>query len=153
MELHYYDPSTLPPRYAIAWCRFPLDDTGKPGKKLRPTLVRATARDTESRRSAVVVSYGTKTLKLGYRDRVDLVIQNAVQLDRLGLTMATRFDLDLLQRVPWAEEFFAPPPHAQGIVTGVLNEEQLERFRRKLRRREEIAQLGRAVTASRPELL
>ena len=146
MELHYYDPATLPRRYSIAWCRFPLDKSGKPGKKLRPTLVRAVARDTESRRSAVIVSYGTKKLNLGYRDKIDLIIQNAEQLHRLGLTMATRFDLDLLQRVPWAEEFFAAPPHGTDIVTGVLNEEQLERFRKKLRRREEIAQFGRAVT-------
>ncbi|MDH2402409.1 hypothetical protein QCM77_20940 [Bradyrhizobium sp. SSUT18] len=146
MELQYYNPSTLPARYAIAWCRFPLDQSGRPGKKLRPTLVRAISRDTESKRSALVVSYGTKKLKLGYRDKVDLVIQNAAQIERLGLTMATRFDLDLLLRVPWAVEFFAPPPHAEDIVTGSLNDEQIERFKKKLRHREEMAQLGRVIT-------
>jgi hypothetical protein len=146
MELHYLDPATLPRRHDIAWCRFPLDDSGQPGKKLRPTLVRATQRDTESSRSAVVVSYGTKRLKLGQRDKLDLVIQNAEQLGRLGLTMATRFDLDLLQRIPWTEEFFAAPPHAHQIVTGSLNEDQIERFRKKLRRREQLAQLGRTIT-------
>jgi hypothetical protein len=140
MGLHYYDIATLPRRYDIAWCRFPLDASGHPGNKLRPTLVRAAKRDTESKRSALVVSYGTRNLKLGYRDKIDLVIQNAEQLARLGLPMATRFDLDLLQLVPWAEEFFAPPPHSEAIVTGRLNQEQIDRFLRKLRRREEIAQ-------------
>ncbi|WP_164634681.1 hypothetical protein [Rhodopseudomonas sp. BR0G17] len=146
MELHYFDPSTLPRRYDIVWCRFPLDDSGVPGNKLRPTIVRAVMRDTESSRSAVVVSYGTKRLKLGYRDGVDLVIQNSEQLDRLGLTMATRFDLDVLQRLPWAEEFFAPPPHNSQIITGCLNDDQIERFRKKLRRREELKQLGRTIS-------
>jgi hypothetical protein len=146
MELHYLDSATLPRRYDIAWCRFPLDDSGKPGKKLRPTLVRATQHDTQSSRSAVVISYGTKKLKLGHRDKIDLVIQNAEQLSRLGLTMATRFDLDLLQWVPWTKEFFAAPPHANEIVTGCLNDEQIERFKKKLRRREEIAQFGRVIT-------
>lgn len=138
MELHYLDPATLPRRYDIAWCRFPRDDKGRPGNKLRPTLVRVAKRDTESHRSAVVVSYGTKNLKLGHRDRVDLIVQNAEQIARLGLTMATRFDLDLMNLLPWTEEFFAPPPHAEEIVTGSLNEEQIARFRAKLRRREQL---------------
>ncbi|MBO4221920.1 hypothetical protein [Bradyrhizobium neotropicale] len=42
--------------------------------------------------------------------------------------------------IPWSAEFFAAPPHASDIVTGSLNEEQIERFRLKLRRREEAAQ-------------
>lgn len=140
MELHYFDISTLPKRYEIAWCRFPMDDSGRPGRKLRPTLVRATRRDTESTRSAVVVSYGTRNLKLGQRDELDLIIQNAAQLERLGLPMATRFDLDLMNILPWCSEFFASPPHAAAIVTGQLNDDQIERFKRKLRIREERAQ-------------
>jgi alkanesulfonate monooxygenase SsuD/methylene tetrahydromethanopterin reductase-like flavin-dependent oxidoreductase (luciferase family) len=39
-------------------------------------------------------------------------------------------------------------PHADEIVTGCLNNEQIERFKKKLRRREEIAQFGRAITKS-----
>ena len=140
MGLHYFDISTLPRRYDIAWCRFPLDGKDEPGIKLRPVLVRATKRDTQSGRSAVVVSYGTSNLKLGRRDRVDLVIQNATQLNRLHLPMATRFDLDIMSIAPWCSEFFAVPPHAFSIVTGSLDDEQVARFKSKLRRREAVKQ-------------
>jgi hypothetical protein len=140
MGLHYYHVSTLPKRYDIAWCRFPLDGGAAPGKKLRPVLVRATKIDTESDRSAVVVSYGTSNLKLGRRDRVDLVIQNSTQLARLSLPMATRFDLDIMSIAPWCSEFFAVPPHAFSIVTGELDDEQIARFKSKLRRREAMKQ-------------
>jgi hypothetical protein len=142
MGLHYFDISTLPRRYDIAWCRFPLDGKDEPGIKLRPVLVRATKRDTESGRSAVVVSYGTSNLKLGHRDRVDLVIQNATQLARLNLPMATRFDLDIMSIAPWCSEFFAIPQHADSIVTGTLDDEQIARFKTKLKRRETLKQLA-----------
>jgi hypothetical protein len=145
MELHYLEPSTLPRRYEIAWCRFPLEANGHPGSKLRPVLVRATKCDMASNRTAIVASYGTTNLKIGRRDRIDLVIQNAAQLDRLGLPHATRFDLDVMQLLPWAHEFFAPPPHAETIVTGILDEEQINRFLAKLRRRE--AERSRATEA------
>src|SRR5947208_3657295 len=102
MGLQYFKKSTLPRRYDIAWCRFPVDATGMPGKKLRPTLVRATKIDTESNRSALVVSYGTTKLKLGYRDKIDLIIQSAEQMGKLGLPSATRFDLDYMNIVPWS---------------------------------------------------
>lgn len=140
MGLQYFDKSTLPRRYDIAWCRFPVDATGKPGNKLRPVLVRATKVDTESNRSALVVSYGTTKLKLGVRDKIDLVIQNSEQITNLGLTSATRFDLDHMNIIPWSAEFFAAPPHSTDIVTGALTDDQIERFRKKLRRREAIAQ-------------
>ncbi len=123
-----------------------MDGSGRPGNKLRPTLVRATKRDTESGRSAAVVSYGTTVLKLGKRDKIDLIIQNAEQLGRLGLPHATRFDLDTMQWVLWTEEFFAIPPHASSIVTGALNDSQIQRFLGRLQRREEAAQRARAVT-------
>jgi hypothetical protein len=137
MGLHYYDPSTLPRRHNIAWCRFPLDGSHEPGQKLRPTLVRATRCDTLSSRTAVVVSYGTSRLRQGQRGNIDLIIQYAAEVARLGLTMPTRFDLDRMQILPWAEEFFVPPPHHKEIVTGSLNGEQIARLAAKLRYRQD----------------
>jgi hypothetical protein len=144
MGLHYFDISTLPRRYDIVWCRFPLDGNDEPGLKLRPVLVRAAKRDTQSGRSAVVVSYGTSNLKLGQRDRIDLVIQNATQLNRLHLPKATRFDLDTMCIAPWCSEFFAVPPHAFSIVTGTLDNDQIARFNSKLRRREAVKQKAKS---------
>jgi hypothetical protein len=73
-----------------------------------------------------------------------MVIQNAVQLARLELPMATRFDLDTMNILPWCSEFFAVPGHAHSIVTGALDDEQIARFQSKLRRREAMAQRDRA---------
>ena len=94
--------------------------------------------DPETRRGAVEVSYGTTKLKLDKRGRVDLIIQNATTMGSLGLPMATRFDLDLTNILPWCEEFFCVPEHAGGIVTGRLNMDDVTRYRAKLKRREEI---------------
>lgn len=138
MELHYFQIATLPRLYDIAWCLFPDGDPSHPGPKLRPVLVRRTLMDPETRRGAVEVSYGTTKLKLDKRGRVDLIIQNATTMGSLGLPMATRFDLDLTNILPWCEEFFCVPEHAGGIVTGRLNMDDVTRYRAKLKRREEI---------------
>lgn len=136
MGWNFFDISTLPRKYDIVWVMFPVGEDGLPGPKLRPALVRATMQDKPGTRGGVVISYGTTKLKLGIRDKLDLVIQNAGQLSRLGLPAATRFDLDLISRVPWAEEFFCPPQHSNDICTGRLDDEQIERFLKKLRRRD-----------------
>lgn len=91
--------------------------------------------DRLSRRGAVAVSYGTTKLKLLTRMRSDLIIQNAVELARLGLPHATRFDLDLTNLLPWCEEFFCVPSGRTSIKVGSLSDEITERLVRKLRRR------------------
>jgi hypothetical protein len=136
MGWNFFDISTLPRKYDIVWVLFPVDQESLPGPKLRPALVRATLKSASGERGGVVISYGTTKLKLGVRDKIDLVIQNAGQLGRLGLPAATRFDLDLMSRVPWAEEFFCTPPHSNDICTGHLDDEQIERLLKKLRRRD-----------------
>jgi hypothetical protein len=95
--------------------------------------------DPTTRRGAVEVSYGTTKLKLGKRNKLDLIIQNATTMASFGLPMATRFDLDLSNVLPWCEEFFCAPEHAGGIVTGRLNMDDVTRYRAKLKRREQMA--------------
>jgi hypothetical protein len=54
------------------------------------------------------IAYGTKNLKFVQRKNLDLIVQNAADLNAMGLSMATRFDLDDTNIVllPWTEEFF-----------------------------------------------
>lgn len=134
MGWNYYDTKTLPRVYDIVWCLFPVGEDGRTGPKLRPGLVRLTQRNADGTKGAVVVSYGTTQLRLGYRNH-DFVIQNAAEIARLGLTAATRFDLGRMARLLWAGEFFCAPPHANQICTGSLSEEQIARLRRKLAQR------------------
>jgi hypothetical protein len=56
----------------------------------------------------------------------------------LGLPMATRFDVDLTNVLPWCEEFFCAPERAGGIITGRLDVDDVTRYRAKLKRRERM---------------
>jgi hypothetical protein len=109
--------------------------------KVRPALVRAVKKDPTTERGAVKVYYGTSQLKLNTRGHIDLVIQNNAELRRLDLPMATRFDLDRYNWLPWCSEFFCEPPHCNRILAGSLSEEQAARLRAKLKRRGEILEL------------
>lgn len=95
-----------PAAYDIVTCWFP--EAGKPAQdpKLRPCLVTAVLRDEESGRFACRLVYGTTSLKIVHRQHLDLIIQNTVDLDQVGLARATRFDLDNTAVLPWASEFF-----------------------------------------------
>lgn len=130
---HYFHISTLPRLHHIVWCRLPED--GKPGRTVRPALVRGSKFDPSNGRSALFVSYGTIHLDLNKRNHIDLVIQNASRLNDLNLPMAVRFDLDLTNWLPWADEFFAPPEHSLYIVAGPLTEAEKARLRVRLQRR------------------
>jgi hypothetical protein len=117
----YYDTTTLPRLHDIVWCRFPEDEPFEPGPKVRPALVRGVKIDSESNRGAVNVSYGTTNLKWMKRRKVDLIIQNAAALKEIGLPMATRFDLDHNNVLPWCAEFFCIPKGYRSITVGSLN--------------------------------
>jgi len=97
--------------------------------------VRATKRDPATGRGGVLVSYGTIKLDLVRRNQLDLIIQNAERLRDLDLPMAVRFDLDLSNWLPWAEEFFAAPEHSIYMTAGTLNESEKTRLRKCLLRR------------------
>lgn len=74
---------------------------------LRPCLVLDVLRSKKGGDFACRVAFGTKNLKF-HRRHVDLIIQNAADLNTIGLPMATRFDLDQKNLIilPWTEEFF-----------------------------------------------
>jgi hypothetical protein len=91
--------------------------------------------DSTSKRSAIKVSYGTTNLKWLMRGRVDLIIQNAAELAEIGLPMATRFDLDESNVLPWCAEFFCIPRGRSSIIVGHLNKTASQRLERILMRR------------------
>jgi hypothetical protein len=131
----YYDATTLPRLYDIVWCRFPEDDPFEPGPKIRPALVRGIKVERTNSRGAVKVSYGTTKLKTLRRRRYDLIIQNAATLNEIGLPIATRFDLDLVNTLPWCAEFFCIPRGCRSITVGRLNAACMLQLENILRRR------------------
>lgn|ERR1043166_108854 len=135
MGLQYYHINTLPRLRQIVWCRLPEGADLKPGSTVRPVLVRASKRHTETGRGALLVAYGTTRLDTGNRGSIDLIIQNVERLTTLDLPHAVRFDLGRENWLPWAAEFFSPPEHNPYVVAGDLNDREIVRLRRCLKRR------------------
>ena len=94
--------------------------------KLRPALVINVLRDRKTGAPACEVAYGTTTLKLMQRETVDLIIQNASDLNYIGLPRATRFDLDEVAILPWTDEFFGCWPGYDSPYIGTLTEDYLK---------------------------
>jgi hypothetical protein len=115
----YFPVSTLPAPNEIVWCRFPHHDLlGNPGPYARPGLVRNTS--LESGNPAVELVYGTTKLKLQTR-KLDFFITKQSEMDACGLYFATRFDLDEVHWVPWADEWFETRPGYTSPIIGKLS--------------------------------
>lgn len=61
--------------------------------RLRPCLILDVLRGKRTGTVACRIAYGTKNLKFQQRKHLDLIVQNAADLDSFGLAVATRFDL------------------------------------------------------------
>lgn len=135
----YYPVHTIPASLDIVWCRFPQLPKTRPGPKNRPALVRTVDLSRDHAFARVEVCYGTSQLK---KDRYpfDLFIENASQLTLLGLSQATRFELDRTLWLPWASEFFVSKDGPKTPIIGRLSDQEigqlhtLVRLRRTLKR-------------------
>lgn len=97
----------------VAWVFFPREeDIGNPGHKTRPSLVLEIG-DYDGK-CYVLCAYGTSRVNKLWRRGDDLFVENYVDIGTMGLSTATRFDLDRLMWLPWSEQYFVPPP---GIET------------------------------------
>jgi hypothetical protein len=98
---------TIPRPLDIVWCKFPElpSKPGVPGPKLRPGLIHTVELDVDYTIARVSVCYGTSKLKKT-KYPFDLFVENASQLTLLGLSQATRFEIDRLVWIPWAAEWF-----------------------------------------------
>ena len=96
--------------------------------KLRPALVLNIFRDRITQATFCEVAYGTTNLKFPQRGHLDLIIQNAADLNLIGLHRATRFDLDKanVAILPWSAEFFDCWPGFPSPYIGTLTEEYLK---------------------------
>lgn len=113
--------STLPAPYEIVWCRFPEHESlGEPGPKCRPALIKNVAQLPDNI-GEVHLIYGTTNIKSQQR-RNDLTITNVNEMNACGLYRATRFDLDTIAHIPWAEEWFDILPDYSSPVIGRLTE-------------------------------
>jgi hypothetical protein len=95
-----------PSAFDIVTAYFP-ESNPKGAIELRPCLV-LDVFESEDGEYACRVAYGTKNIKFVQRKGLDLIIQNAADLDTLGLPYATRFalDEDCQAYLTWDEEFF-----------------------------------------------
>jgi hypothetical protein len=76
--------------------------------RLRPCLVTAVYVDEDTQEFLCDVAYGTTNLKAWVRMGKDVIIQNISDLDSVGLPRATRFNLDIKDRVRlvWGDRDF-----------------------------------------------
>lgn len=68
----------------------------------------------------VQLVYGTGTLKFDRRPR-DFFVTNVAEMDACGLNKATRFDLDNIGWIPWADEWFETLPGYDSPIIGHLS--------------------------------
>lgn len=116
----WWEPGTIPAPLSIVWCAFPDHICPeKPGPKNRPALVLKVryADDPPADRFLVKVVYGTSKLKSNRRP-MDFRIENHGSRLLCRLPQATRFDLDQVAWLPWAQPYFIP---RDGEVTPVIS--------------------------------
>lgn len=73
-----------------------------------------------------MVAVGTSNLKSTRRMHRDLIIQNSESMRRMGLSMATRFDLDRIAELPWSREWFPIPNARHTPIIGSLDRDHIE---------------------------
>jgi len=74
----------------------------------------------------VQVAFGTTKLKMPKRVGKDLIIVNMTDMVKMGLSKATRFDLDRVTELPWCEEWFPVPVRRFSPIIGRLDERYIE---------------------------
>jgi len=119
LTFNYLPISTLPAPYDIVWSRFPDHHSiGEPGPKPRPAIV-LNASTHDDGTGEVQLIYGTTNLKMHER-RQDFFVANNADMDACGLYRATRFDLDQIAWIPWAEEWFSAVRDYSSPIIGSL---------------------------------
>ena len=118
-----------PSAFDIATCYFP--EVGKDAKqipKLRPSLILNVFQGKSDGRFACDVAFGTSRLKFHRRKGIDIIIQNHTDIGMVGLSQATRFDLDHIIKLPWTREFFDCWSGFSSPIIGSLTEEYIKEY-------------------------
>lgn len=121
---------TQPPTaFDLVTARFP-ESNPKGELRLRPCLVLNVLRGKTDGAIACRLAYGTKNLKFIQRKTLDIIVQNHDDLDSMGLSMATRFDLDSknVAVLPWTEEYFGCWTGYQHPKIGALSEDYIKTY-------------------------
>jgi len=90
--------------------------------------------DDEASEGEVHLIYGTTNLKMMQRRR-DFFVTNMAEMDLCGLDKATRFDLDKIAWVPWAEEWFDTLSGYTSPIVGHLSQHSTKLLQFELARR------------------
>lgn len=112
---HFYNVNSAPRTFDIVLCRFPFEEDPKtPPLRRSPCIVRRVRVNSDETAAYVTVAFGTTNLLGMERLGLDLIVQNAAVMHKLGLAKATRFDLSAKKtaELPWCEEWF-PLPHGR----------------------------------------
>ena len=98
----------------------------------RPALVLDVRVNTEEKKAALIVAYGTGVFDEATQGDIDLIIDSWDEVHALGLHKPTRFALSLQSRMqlPWCAEYFVPPSYsvAAGVIAGSLDDGQIRRL-------------------------
>ena len=127
-----YPVTTAPRAFDITWCNFPYREVPyEPGPKRHPALVLSISVHKHAASgldyATLQVAYGTSQPQNGRPPYEILHIHNYNALMRAGLCRETWFDLERVQRILWAEEYFPPADHGSPIL-GKLNHDQIIRL-------------------------
>jgi hypothetical protein len=96
-----------------------VEEDEKPGPKPRPALVKRASADQDGN-PWLHIAYGTtQQIKRGGWE--NFAIANLAEMDFCGLYFPTRFVLNRIAVVPWAEEFFSDAPGRMSPVLGRLS--------------------------------
>ena len=104
-----------------------MEEVDKPGPKPRPALVKRASGDQDGN-PWLHVTYGT-TKEVTRRGINNFIVSNVLEMDLCGLWCATRFRLDRVVLLPWAEEFFIDAPGRASPVMGRLSEHAVQLLR------------------------
>jgi hypothetical protein len=81
---------------SVVTCLYP----GDPKARLRPCLVLGVATGSAGG-YAIHVAYGTSQLDKDKRGDIDLIIEDAADINACGIALATRFDLENTAAIVW----------------------------------------------------
>ena len=125
---NFLSSDTIPRPLDVVWCAWPDHQILEPNIKQRPCLVRSLMFNRENETYAVEVSYGTSVFTKAYP--YNLYVTQIDDMMEAGLRIATRFDLTLIKKLPWASDFFTIRERdGVGPIIGHLSDnsrEQLE---------------------------
>jgi|GEM_PF-5783563 len=99
-------------------------------------------------RPSVELVYGTTKLKFESR-QLDFFVTKQSEMDACGLYFATRFDLDQVHWLPWADEWFETRPGYSSPIIGKLTYQGIQALQLTAELRRQALAMARNLAATK----